>query len=94
MTESIDVDDLVSKAREQLEHLAKLVMPRPMSPDEITQHLVLTAQHVIVLQTQCQLLKAMVDELKIHHHVTGDMIYGLADQSAPEEPAADTSAGD
>lgn len=94
VTESIDVDEIVSKAKEKLERLAKMVLLRPMSPDEITQQLVLTAQYVIALQTECQLLKAMIDELKTHHHVTGDMIYGLADQAAPDEPATDTSAGD
>lgn len=94
MTESPGVDDILSKAREKLDHLAKIVPVRPLNPDEVTAQLILTARYVVKLETQCELLKAMIDELKTHHHVTGDMIYGLADQIAPDDPATNSSAED
>ena len=94
MTELSDLEEIDRKAKEALERLANIVPSRPFSPDEVTKLLIHLQRNAIALQVQCEALKAMIDELKTHHHVTGDMIYGLADQRAPGEPATDSSAGD
>ena len=89
MTESSEIDDIVRKGKEDLERLAEIVPSRALSPDEITKQLLNMHRVMVALQAECDMLKVWVDELKAHHHVAGDTIVVLGDQTLSNEPTAD-----
>jgi cell division septum initiation protein DivIVA len=72
------------------------VLPRAFNPDEVTKFLRQVFKLLAALQGECETLKVLIEQLETHHHVTGDMIFGLAEQSPqeesttePDEPAAE-----
>ena len=82
------MDDIMNSYERRVE-VADRLPARAFSPDEVTKVLRQLFKLFAALQAECETLNQKIELLKTHHHVTGDMIYGLPDQTLPDKPATD-----
>lgn len=88
MAEPNEIDEIFREGKEKLERLAKIVPQRALSPEELTKQLLNMYLMIVALQTECDMLKVWVDELKADQPVAGETSVA-ADETLPDEPASE-----
>ena len=83
MTEPTDIDEMLRETKQRLERLAKMVPVRPLTLEELTKNQISMYRVILSLHAKCELLKAIVDELKTQDHVGSSTIVD-DDQDTPE----------